>query len=137
MTKFKVGDMVTTSYNPKRFEGSIFYIEEVDIDYGYPYKMVLTTKGKGSENVGYSSRWKDDGDMVLYQDNYKNMSIIEKFKISLIGEPNKSFRKAGITNGDNMLTLEGQQIFLSYLLEKNGDAFKKDVVDRLLAEDKE
>lgn len=63
-------------------------------------------------------------------------SILEKFKTSLLKEPQKSFRKAGITNGDNMLTTEGTAIFLSYLLEKEGDAFKSAVVDELLEEEK-
>jgi hypothetical protein len=55
----------------------------------------------------------------------------------LTKEPQKSFRKAGITNGDDLLTGDGQQIFLSWLLhEKYADDFKKEIVDGILEEKK-
>lgn len=63
-------------------------------------------------------------------------SLKEKFLISLKPEPQKSFRKAGITNGDDMLTSEGRDVFLSWMLSKHGEEFKKDVVDEIL-KDKE
>ena len=59
------------------------------------------------------------------------MSLKEKFALAFKSEPEKSFRQAGITNGDDLLTDEGQSIFLSWLLKKNGDDFKKEVVDLL------
>ena len=63
------------------------------------------------------------------------MDIKEKFVLALTPEPKKSFRKAGITNGDDLLTDEGQRIFLTWLLHsKYADEFKKDVVDGLLAD---
>ena len=65
-----------------------------------------------------------------------SMSLKEKFALVLTSEPFKSFRKKGITNGDNILTSDGRDIFLSYLLEKNKDAFKTEVVD-LIEEEKE
>lgn len=65
------------------------------------------------------------------------MNIIEKFKLALKSEPQKSFRKAGITNGDDILTEDGQKIFLSWLLnEKYAADFKKEVVDGLLEDEK-
>jgi hypothetical protein len=66
----------------------------------------------------------------------KKMNIKEKFVLAFKKEPEKSFRKAEITNGDGFLTCDGQQVFLGYLLKKFGDDFKKDVVDDLLKEDK-
>lgn len=63
------------------------------------------------------------------------MTVKEKFLLGLTKEPQKSFRKAGITNGDDMLTPEGQGIFLTWLLnEKYADEFKTAVVDGLLEE---
>lgn len=62
------------------------------------------------------------------------MSIKESFALAFKNEPEKSFRKAGITNGDDFLTEDGQTIFLSWLLKQNGEAFKKEVVDALLVE---
>ena len=70
----------------------------------------------------------------------KNMNIKEKFALALTKEPMKSFRKVGITNGDNLLTEDGMNIFLSWLLNtKFADEFKKDVVDDMIkeVEDKE
>lgn len=70
----------------------------------------------------------------------KNMNIKEKFALALTKEPMKSFRKVGITNGDNLLTEDGMNIFLSWLLNtKFAEEFKKDVVDDMIkeVEDKE
>lgn len=65
--------------------------------------------------------------------NNNNMTTLkEKFTLAFKAEPEKSFRKAGITNGDDFLTADGQNIFLSWLLKKHGDDFKKEVVDGLL-----
>lgn len=70
----------------------------------------------------------------------KNMSINlkEKFALALTKEPMKTFRKAGITNGDNLLTEEGVTIFLSWLLDtKYAVEFKKDIVDGMLKDQEE
>ena len=63
--------------------------------------------------------------------------IREKFALMLAGEPEKTFRKLGITNGDNLLTEDGATVFLSWLLKANGDAFKKEVCDPMVEADKE
>ena len=63
----------------------------------------------------------------------KKMDIKEKFILAITAEPKKSFRKAGITNGDDILTEEGIKIFLSWLLHnKFSEDFKKEVVDNFL-----
>ena len=62
-------------------------------------------------------------------------NLKEKFALLFTNEPFKSFRKAGVTNGDDVLTSNGQEIFLCWLLKKHGDEFKKDVVDELLKEE--
>ena len=63
-------------------------------------------------------------------------NLKEKFLLAITSEPMKSFRKAGVTNGDDLLTEDGQKIFLSWLLKKNSDEFKKDVVDGILEDEK-
>ena len=65
------------------------------------------------------------------------MSIIESFAQLVKSEPQKSFRKAGITNGDDLLTDEGVKVFLTWLLNKNANEFKEEVVTPLLVELKE
>lgn len=64
--------------------------------------------------------------------NNKTMNIKEKFVTVFLSEPEKSFRKTGITNGDGLLTEDGKTVFLSYLLKKYGDDFKATIVDELL-----
>ncbi len=71
---------------------------------------------------------------ILGVKNNKNMNIKESFTLAFKKEPEKSFRKTGITNGDDFLTEDGMKIFLSWLLNKHGIEFKKEVVDGLLAE---
>lgn len=72
-----------------------------------------------------------ESNLTLIEDK-KNMNILEKFTIALKSEPEKTFRKTGITNGDDLLTEDGQKIFLSWLLKKNGETFKAEVADGLL-----
>lgn len=61
-------------------------------------------------------------------------NIIDRFVSAVTPEPQKSFRKAGITNGDNIITEEGARVLLTWLLGKNQDAFKSEVVDGILAD---
>lgn len=63
----------------------------------------------------------------------KDMSIIEKFALSLKSEPEKTYRKTGITDSRDILTDEGQKIFLTWLLKKN-DKFLEEVATPLLEE---
>ena len=79
---------------------------------------------------------------VLKRENYEIINdkkstmknIKESFVLLLKSEPEKSFRKAGITDGDDLLTNDGQLVFLTWLLNKNKDVFKTEVVDGLLAD---
>ena len=66
------------------------------------------------------------------------MDIKEKFVLAITPEPKKSFRKAGIIDGDNILTDEGERIFITWLLyNKFAEDFKKEVVDEMLKEKKD
>jgi|ERR1035437_2623526 hypothetical protein len=72
-----------------------------------------------------------------YQSNEKKtMSIKESFISVFLTEPEKSYRKAGITNGDGLLTCDGRDIFLTWLLKQYPN-FKTEVVDSILADQKE
>jgi len=79
---------------------------------------------------------------VVVTKNYKqtssnSMSLKEKFILTFISEPKKSFRKAGITDGDNMPTDEGMRIYVAWKMHgEDADAFKAEIVDGLLKEDK-
>lgn len=60
------------------------------------------------------------------------MSLVKKFSDLFIQEPQKTFRNAGVTDSSDMLTEDGQKIFLSWLLSKNQEAFKTEVVDKIV-----
>jgi hypothetical protein len=67
----------------------------------------------------------------------KSMSnLIKRCKELFLSEPEKSFRKAGVTGDDGSLTGEGEKVFLDWLLKINSDKFKAEVVDKII-EDKE
>jgi hypothetical protein len=67
----------------------------------------------------------------------KIMDLKEKFLTLFTQEPYKSFKKSKIVDEKNMLTDEGTEIFLNWLLMKYADEFKKEVVDKLLKEQTE
>ena len=62
-------------------------------------------------------------------------NIATAFKDLFVSEPQKSFRKCGLTDANDMITSDGTAVFLSWLLSKNADAFKTEVVDKILAEE--
>ena len=92
--------------------------------------------------AGCNSAWNvrfDDGSTEGYYENNlqlinKKMNIKDSFTLAFKQEPEKSFRKTGITNGDDYLTDDGQKIFLSWLLKREGAKFKEEVVNDLLVE---
>lgn len=139
MAKFKVGDRVRSRQPSETYEGTLISIDSemavVDRDgYGKWGCKIVGEKIATAYGV-----WDKKSFLELISSPKSNMSNIkEKFILALTKEPNKSFRKAGITNGDDLLTDEGTTIFLTWLLNtKHADEFKKDVVDGLLAEEKE
>ena len=91
--------------------------------------------GEGSDLCTCQCQWK------LVQKHYSSkskhmeiQSLKEKFVNLFLTEPEKTFRKAGITNGDGLLTQNGGEIFSVWLLKKFGDEFKTAVVDELVKE---
>jgi hypothetical protein len=68
----------------------------------------------------------------------KSMSnLIKRCKELFLSEPEKSFRKAGITGDDGSLTGEGEKVFLDWLLKINSDKFKAEVVDKIIEDKKD
>ncbi len=135
--EFKVGDRVKVNreYNYSGWWPSVKNLGDI---------VILRKKQTSSNGIAY---WNVDGldegwgNYVLEENiqliNNKTMNIKESFILALTKEPQKSFRKAGITNGDDMLTDDGVKIFLTWLLNKQADLFKSEVVDGLLADMKE
>lgn len=83
------------------------------------------------DNGGYELNY-HECDLELVNQT-SSMNLKEKFTLAITAEPKKSFRKAGITNGDDILTDDGTKVFLTWLLHsKYAEEFKKEVVDDLL-----
>ena len=136
MKYFKVGQRFTTDYNPSAYQDCVFEIIAVSEGSSHPYSAKIVKTGRGSACLGYGGNWKNEGDMkIINNKNY--MNIKEKFITAFLKEPEKSFRKVGITNGDGYLTEDGEQVFLGWVLKKFGAEFKTDVVDDLIKEQKE
>lgn len=136
----KIGDKVKF----KSTLTGVFSAEEAIIthEYGSPYPVAggafvkcwdVRILGGPSANCSVGSSYHvAECELELIKDKDKNMNIKEKFTLAFKGEPEKSFRKTGITNGDDFLTDDGEKVFLGWLLKENGEKFKKDVVDGLL-----
>lgn len=129
--KFKVGDKLRV------INGHCGSFHDSEADW-----IIITTVGNNYYNYDiYKDNQKinccygclKDENLELINNFTNNMNIKEKFVLALTSEPKKSFRKAGITNGDDLLTEEGQGVFLTWLLHsKYADEFKTAVVDDLL-----
>ena len=127
----KEGDVVIQY--PGRTSGSC-----CSCHYGKEYTIQKTQKGLG---LGIGEKPEDLCTCVSCWTLIKNnhsfiMNLTQSFKAIFRTEPAKTFVKAGITNENGDMTSEGQTIFLSYLLQIHGDAFKKDIVDEILKEEK-
>lgn len=146
MIKFKAGDIckvkkghehvcnVFSKY--EHHEGVKIKITDYNFSDGYCYDIL-----DNNDNI-LNSCYFCFGDDDIYKDgveDYKNnnkINMFDKFATMFLSEPEKTFRKAGIINGDNVLTEDGKKIFLSWLLKKYGTEFKSEVVDELVKEDK-
>ena len=136
--KFKIGDKVrvlaghenkcgTLDKKNKKIDYLIITSVEEDRYRYYGYFNDL------SVDSCYSC-YKDDDLELLEPNNINKMNIKEQFVLAFKSEPEKTFRKTGITNGDDVLTEDGKSVFLSWLLKKFQDDFKKEVADELLKE---
>lgn len=125
MSKFKIGDKVRIKEN---------HTGKYGIGGEYTITVVMSNGQYYDGEKGYGLGKFSDYDIELIESNNKiNMSNIkEKFALMFKNDPEKSFRLSGITNGDDLLTDDGRNIFLSWLLRQNGKKFKEEVVDELL-----
>lgn len=137
----EIVNILRTCFDPNQWIYEVIYTPigcRANISYydirSYLSKEEQTLAGMSADKKRGCNKGQD------YKDNIKtrNMNIKEKFALALTKEPMKSFRKVGITNGDNLLTDDGMKIFLSWLLDsKYAEEFKKEVVDDMLKDAKE
>ena len=75
--------------------------------------------------------------LVKPKNNNNTMNLKENFVMAFLPEPEKSLRKAGITNGDGILTDDGVKVFLTWLLKKQAQPFVDEVVADILKDNKD
>lgn len=140
MSKFQVGDRVV------RTKGSHYGMFVGD-------EGTVTEVNDGSHSFSVSVKMDKNGDiapscnaenlkLLSSVSNIKNaltgkpimQNLVTTFKSLFVAEPQKTFQKAGIvdTNGD--LTPDGTKVFLAWMLQTNGVAFKTAVADQIVAE---
>lgn len=129
MYEFKVGDSVKLKNNQSCNSA------EVDVI----YQVQKCPKGAKNQPLGVGfdrnnlCHCQPSWELITSNNNQTNS--MEKFKAMMKKEPMKSFYKAGLTDSNDVLTTEGKDVFLNFLLAKNQDAFKTEVADLMLAED--
>lgn len=145
-TKFKVGDKIKYKSDhilgrPSQDKGKLNEYTILAVDEkgrGYIYRQDNPDGISGTDYKDFT--WQvelDNVDIISSKTIYNNMNILEKFALMTKAEPEKSFIKAGIMEVSGALTEDGANIFTMYLLNKFGADFKKEVVDGLIADEKE
>ena len=133
--KFKIGDrVIAVGPNPYIITREGWQGEVIAINYR---KDEITVRPlPGFDGGSFTGELDVESKYFALLETKSNiiMNLKEKFVLALTAEPEKSFRKAGITNGDGILTDDGAKIFLTWLLGKNSKEFKTEVVDALLKE---
>lgn len=130
---FKIGDRVTSLHDCSVGQvGNIVDIHKIGSEPAYIVEGFTSGSPHWDGNHIYLEKY-----LELTNKNTMQNNIKEKFVTAFLPEPEKTFRRAGITNGDGFLTTDGQSIFLGFLLNKYGKEFKTAVVDDLIKEDKE
>jgi hypothetical protein len=148
--ELKVHDRVKGEYSSDTYTGIVYAIDCTKNPIRATIKRDDGKSGSGENTGGGRPGWvvfrNSDGSWGA-NENYGTLTIIsqlnisqggsmtnlkEQFALSLVNEPQKSFRSAGVTDGNDMLTQEGANVFLSWLLHtKHTGEFKK-VVDDII-----
>ncbi len=69
---------------------------------------------------------------LINNNNQINMTTLEKFKTAFLKEPQKSLRKLGIINGDDLPTDEGMRMFMGWLLQQTEYPLVKKFIDEVV-----
>lgn len=130
MAKFRKGDKVRVVKPYGKFElGEVGIIDENDS--GVPYAIWECKNNRDYIGEAYLE--------LIYRPETGLKKIMnalyDKFKELNLSEPERTFRKASVTDANGDLTEEGRKVFDAYLLNKYGMEFKTDVVDKILVEE--
>lgn len=124
MLKYKIGQYFTTTCRPCEFEGCVFEIANIVDVSDFPYQVKLVKKGKGYAEVGYSTSWRDEGDMQIIKNKTITMKKLNNMMKKLLDADTQTLVKAGYINGDLELTCEGKDALFTLVF----DGLKSDLV---------
>jgi hypothetical protein len=130
---FKIGDRVVRARGGSN--GNMHEGDEGTV-VGFDGPSVMVQADKDGQSLSHSHD-PENLDLIEVKKSTTMINLKESFVIAFLPEPEKSLRKAGITNGDGILTDEGVKIFLTYMLRKNATDFVQEIVAPMLAEQKE
>lgn len=132
--KLKVGDtFIYTDEMDERQDKGRFrlrgeaLIQEIECSGNREYYIV---DFKESFSFGYMVRC-DIVDDLIKTNQFFMTNLLEKFKMALKTEPDKSLIETGVTNIDGKPTSEGIALFHNWLFEKYKAEFAKDVLPAL------
>lgn len=134
------GDLVQYKSGTEVFNQGYFRGQSKNHTYCWAIERTDEMSGS-SQNSWWSFR--KDGKLELIKKTNLSVSpdkksfmqnLISSFNNLFLTEPQKSFQKAGVTDTTGMLTPDGTKVFLNWLLQTNGAAFKTAVVDPINAE---
>lgn len=144
MEKFKVGDLVRykllyeSSAPPDHENHFVVQCDCNDSYYLLPKEYSLGSICKhGKSWVARDFELELISSAPTHKAVETNMNLKEKLLLAMKPEPEKSFRKLGITNGDDMLTEEGKELYYNWKFQQDKAQFKTEVVDKLLEEMKD
>lgn len=128
---FRAGDIVTVK---KGCSGALPGNEYVLISSESGADLGTSEKGSNEILCMCSWNWKLISQQSLTP--HPMSKLTEQFALLRKKEPQKSFFKLGITDQDDQLTEEGQELFIQWLLDINEKEFNDAVVQPLLKEQK-
>ena len=158
--ELKVGDRVTGNDNigfeayKNDYTGIVVDMES----YGATVKREDGVRGSGDWINGYGNgwlinkldgKWKSSGtsgkditingceqDVIINNKPMEgcSMSLIQKMKLALMGEPEKTLTKAGVIDSCGNLTCDGKDLFMAYLFTQSKQAFTDDVVAKIVVD---
>jgi hypothetical protein len=129
MEFFKVGDRVVVTKPDSYKIGQTGTVAGLSVENGYTVAVVNMDNGSVGERWYFTSI-----KMIKQGNSMANMTLVQKMKLALKSEPEKTFQKVGITDEKDELTADGTVLFHNWLFEKSKAEFNTTVAQPLLAE---
>lgn len=132
LSDFKIGDRIEY-IDTSGYKDSLIGKRGIVNEINKSTETVGVSFDDGLKEGFYSYRLKIINNNTMDSTNCNGGSLTDKVRLTFLKEPEKSFRKLGVTDNNDELTGEGQDAFLNWLFKKHQVEFKTEVVDPILA----